>query len=203
MNNVMADFQKAFAETLKIEGGYSNHKADKGGETYKGISRVHWPDWPGWDIIDEIKENVERGSWEGNMNRDNRLEAYVASFYQYNFWDKQKCNQMPQEIADELFDTSVNMGTAYGAECLQKALNKLNRNQRDYPDIVVDGGIGPVTIGTLREYLKTSRFNTRNREKLVKWLLRWMNYYQLQRYDNITNANLEQEVFVPGWTERV
>lgn len=198
----MADFEKAFEETLKIEGGYSNHEADKGGETYKGISRVHWPDWGGWNIVDSIKEKFEPGRWNGNMNGSQQLTDYVKSFYRYNFWDKQKCNDLPQEIANELFDTSVNMGVSYGAKCLQKALNKLNRNQKDYSDIAVDGDVGPATLGALDKYLHTERFGSRNREKLIKWLLRWMNYYQLQRYDSITNANPGQEIFVPGWTER-
>ena len=44
----MADFKVAFAKTIRFEGGYVNHKADKGGETYKGIARNFWPKWKGW-----------------------------------------------------------------------------------------------------------------------------------------------------------
>lgn len=40
------------AESAK-EGGYANVLGDKGGETYMGISRVYWPSWPGWPVIDD------------------------------------------------------------------------------------------------------------------------------------------------------
>lgn len=52
----MADFDKAYFRTCKFEGGYANDKNDSGGETYKGISRVHNPKWGGWKIIDSYKK---------------------------------------------------------------------------------------------------------------------------------------------------
>ncbi|MBS2100714.1 glycoside hydrolase family 108 protein [Carboxylicivirga linearis] len=198
----MARFEKAFEKTLKHEGGYSNHPKDKGGETYKGIARNFWPDWGGWRIIDQLKSKYPNGNLFANLDGSIDLNEFVESFYRYHFWDKLNCVHMPQEIADELFDTSVNMGIGYGAKCLQNALNKLNRNQKDYPDLIVDGGIGNKSIDALEAYFDTSRFGSRNKEKLTMWLLKWMNYYQLKKYDEITNRNLEQEIFVPGWTER-
>ena len=46
-------FSQAFAATMQHEGGYANVQGDKGGETYMGISRVYWPSWPGWPVIDD------------------------------------------------------------------------------------------------------------------------------------------------------
>ncbi len=40
---------------LSHEGGYANHPADKGGETYRGISRKANPNWEGWKYIDDVK----------------------------------------------------------------------------------------------------------------------------------------------------
>ncbi len=198
----MARFELAFEKTLKHEGGHSDHAKDKGGETYKGIARNFWPEWGGWLIIDKIKEQFAPGHWAANFAGSIDLNDFVESFYRYHFWDKLNCVHMPQEIANELFDTSVNMGVGYGAKCLQNALNKLNRNQKDYPDLVVDGGIGDITIDALETYMSTARYKSRNSDKLIEWLLKWMNFYQLKRYDEITNRDLEQEIFVPGWTER-
>ncbi|MBI9063287.1 MAG: hypothetical protein JEZ14_15000 [Marinilabiliaceae bacterium] len=198
----MALFEQTFEKTLKHEGGYSNHSKDKGGETYKGIARKHWPDWPGWRIVDRIKKQYPNGHFKANLDGSTQLNELVAAFYRSEFWDKLSCIHMPQAIADELFDTSVNMGKHYGATCLQKALNKLNRNQKDYPDLVVDGALGNQSVDALEAYLDTSRYKHRNREKLIEWLLKWMNFYQLKKYDDITNRDLEQEIFVPGWTER-
>src|SRR2546426_796362 len=51
----MADFDYALTQLLKVEGGYANDPRDPGGETYKGISRVFWPNWSGWPLIDAAK----------------------------------------------------------------------------------------------------------------------------------------------------
>lgn len=198
----MASFNEAFENTLKHEGGYSDHPSDKGGETYKGISRRYWPKWGGWRIIDQIKKDYPAGCWKASFEGSIDLGEFVESFYRYHFWDKLNCVHMPQEIANELFDTSVNMGIGYGAKCLQNALNKLNRNQKDYPDLKVDGSLGNKSIDAIEGYFNTERYRSRNKGKLVRWLLKWMNYYQLKKYDEITNRDLEQEIFIPGWTER-
>jgi len=199
----MALFEKAYEETCENEGGYSNHPSDKGGETYKGIARKHWPNWPGWIIIDNLKQKeFMSGHWTGQLEGNSTLNELVKDFYKEEYWNKLNCVHLPQDIANELFDTSVNTGKYYGACCLQKALNKLNRNQKDFNDLVVDGQIGANTIQAIDAYVATERFKGRNREKLNIWLLKWMNYFQLKKYDLITNKNQEQEVFIPGWTER-
>ena len=43
----MANFDEAFALTMKSEGGYANNPNDTGGETYKGVSRKNHPKWNG------------------------------------------------------------------------------------------------------------------------------------------------------------
>ena len=52
----MANFNKAYKKTAASEGGYSNDPEDPGLETYCGISRRHWPKWPGWKEIDRHKK---------------------------------------------------------------------------------------------------------------------------------------------------
>lgn len=54
----MANFKIALDKVLSREGGYINDPDDKGGETYKGISRKYNPDWKGWRIIDNTKKNI-------------------------------------------------------------------------------------------------------------------------------------------------
>ncbi len=48
-------FAEALKHTLEFEGGYANDPADRGGETFRGISRKNWPRWSGWDLIDQVK----------------------------------------------------------------------------------------------------------------------------------------------------
>ena len=39
----MGDFKTSLARTLRWEGGYSDDPVDRGGETYRGISRKNFP----------------------------------------------------------------------------------------------------------------------------------------------------------------
>jgi len=50
--------KEILAYTLDLEGGYSNDIDDAGGETYAGISRNNFPDWYGWTIIDDLKDEI-------------------------------------------------------------------------------------------------------------------------------------------------
>ena len=52
-----------------------------------------------------------------------------------------------------MFDTGVNMGPAVAATFLQRALTALNRNGKDYPDLVPEGRIGTQTLGALDAFL--------------------------------------------------
>jgi lysozyme family protein len=104
----MADYKKAIEKVLKTEGGYVNDKNDKGGETYKGISRKNWPDWEGWEIIDREKKNK---NFPKSLDSLVFLQDAVLKFYKVIFWDKvwgDKINL--QSVAEKLFDSAVNEG---------------------------------------------------------------------------------------------
>lgn len=198
----MDKFLLAYQNTMSYEGGYSNDPDDRGGETYKGISRNTWPQWEGWKTIDIYTTKYSGEALDAKLASNKPLQSLVSEFYKLRYWMPNNCDAFDGAVFQELFDTGVNQGTASAATYLQKALNKLNRNQEDYPDLEVDGKIGAVTIGAYNSYMATARFKFRNADKLIRWLIRWMNYYQLQRYDRISNNDLSQEKFVPGWTER-
>ena len=97
-------------------------------------------------------------------------------------------------VANEVFNTAVNMGVAKAARFLQESLNLLNRNQRTYPDIVVDGWIGPTTIKTLKRLLLSDR--------TPKRLLRLLNVLQGMTYIEIVRRDPTQEKFIRGWLSR-
>ena len=51
------EFQKTvLPHTLRWEGYYANDAQDRGGETYRGISRMHCPEWGGWMVLDTIAD---------------------------------------------------------------------------------------------------------------------------------------------------
>ncbi len=199
---MMTEFKQAFAKTIGYEGGYSFSPADRGGETYKGISRKFFPSWEGWKLIDIYKTKYSGRELNEMMGKNDGLQKLVEAFYLENFWIPMNLDSFNEAIASELFDTSVNQGKWKAASYLQNALNKLNRNAKDYPDLIIDGRIGRATIHAYNAYMATQRFASRNIEKLISWLLKWLNYYQLKTYDQITYKDPAQEVFIPGWTER-
>jgi len=56
-----------------------------------------------------------------------------------------------QPIANELYDTGVNRSPNMAIRYLQRSLNLANRNEKRWPDIRVDGQLGPMTLRTLND----------------------------------------------------
>ncbi len=184
----MVSFNEAFEKTIKWEGGYSNDKYDSGGETYMGISRNHHPDWEGWKIIDEGRKS---NSGLDSYNIYNK----VKDFYEENYWNKIKGYELKdQKIANKVFDVAVNMGIGTSIKFLQKGLNILNRNEKNYKNIVVDGIIGDKTLSALSSYL--------SHDSNIH-LLKIINILQGHRYIKIVENNHTQERFIRGWLKRV
>lgn len=181
--NGMAEFDKAFNNTMGHEGGYSNDPDDAGGETYRGISRKYHPNWEGWVIIDDTKPNIDSAV----------LDPYVRSFYKNFYWNPNRLDEFPQEVSDEIFDTGVNMGVKEAAKFFQRSLNYLNRNSTLYPDLVDDGLIGGKTI---------SAFSSLPKQDLVI-LLTMMNVLQGQHYMEYMTKSPTQEKYARGWFNRV
>lgn len=122
------------------------------------------------------------------------LMEKVKAFYKAEFWDPMKCDLMPDEIADEMFDTGVNQGPGQAALYLQQALNLLNRNATLYPDLKEDGKVGQNTISALTTYL---------RKDTAMELLVWMNVLQGAKYAAIMQADPSQEKYARGWSKRI
>ncbi|MEO5377645.1 MAG: hypothetical protein H7832_07690, partial [Magnetococcus sp. DMHC-6] len=144
----MAQFFKAFERTIRMEGGYSNDPMDRGGETYIGISRVFNPHWSGWPIIDRWKS--EGRFHQAQLSTDPVLRVQTRLFYKQSYWDPLQGDRIKDEsVAQELFDTAVNMGVHTAGVFLQESLNVLNRNKTLYPDMIVDGLVGHRTMAAL------------------------------------------------------
>jgi lysozyme family protein len=174
----MSLFDDAFRDLILVEGGYANDPKDRGGRTMYGIT-----------------EAVARAhGYRGEM-RDLNL-ATAKAIYKRAYWDAIRLDQVAEiasGVAVELFDTGVNMGVRVAVRFLQVALNALNREGRDYPDVDVDGSLGPGTLGALRSYVRVRG----NEGKTV--LLRALNGMQCARYIQIASTDPTQERFVYGW----
>jgi lysozyme family protein len=166
----MNKFDKAFQEIIAIEGGLVNDKNDRGGLTKYGISQKAFP-----------KVDIR------NLTIDGAKKIYFE-----NYWKTGSINldQYDEKNAIELFDIAVNMGVATSAKTLQNALNLMNRNQKDFPDLKVDGNAGEKTF---------KAYSIVNKEILFKVL----NGLQFSRYVSIVERDPTQESFFNGWMKRV
>ncbi len=188
----MAKFEISYKLTNQIEGGYANDPDDSGGETYRGIARKSWPNWLGWKIIDAAKAQK---SFPNCLDTNEELQQLVEKFYYENFWLKIKGDNIPQPLADELYDTAVNTGVEKAVEYLQRTLNilNINANKNYYPDLQVDRLFGPGTLNAVNVLLQKG---------LLKRLVNVLNGYQIKHYIEIMEKNPTQEKYV-GWFDRV
>lgn len=128
------DFSKVLEHILGAEGGYANWSKDRGGETYKGISRVSWPKWEGWPRVDQIKASIgknivwkdRKANWP-TLNRmaaqDQELQKQVENFYYTNFYLPVNKHGIDPYCSAKLCDIAVNTGMKNANKILQRALN--------------------------------------------------------------------------------
>ena len=114
----MADFLTAYKKTALNEGGWNHVPGDRGGETYKGIARNFFPNWPGWKVIDKLKPLMH-----GAIINDTDLNYQVHQFYIDIFWSRIRGNDIEsQEVADSLYDSAVNFGVKAAVKLIQRSL---------------------------------------------------------------------------------
>lgn len=172
------EFDRAWDATGRAEGGYSNHPSDPGGETMWGITarvaRAHGYTGPMRQLPRSTARDIaKRAYWDAL-----RLDDVAA---------------LSPRIAHELFDTNFNLWHGAAVRFLQQSLNGLNQQARRYPDVAVDGRLGPRTLAALREYLRWRGADG----ELV--LLRLLNGLQAADYLRQTVANPAKEDFLFGW----
>jgi lysozyme family protein len=188
----MANFDEAYDITMGNEGTYSNDPDDAGQETYCGISRRFNPKWAGWAIIDVSKDDAD---FPKCLDSNNVLATMVKNFYKTTYWDVFAGDEISsQVIANELYDTGINMGVGRVVGFLQSALNLLNKNGKLYSDISEDGKFGNGTLSTLEACLSLGE------EKLIYKI---MNVLQGNHYIEYAKKDSKQEKYMRGWFTRV
>lgn len=171
-------FDRLIDGVIGREGGYANHPDDRGGETIWGITVAV----------------ARRYGYPGPMRSMPRDEA--VRIYKSRYWTEPGFGQVAElsvRAAEELFDTGVNMGPAVAAGFLQRALNALNRQGKDYSDLKVDADIGPATLRALSSYILLR--GAEGEDVLLKAL----NVLQGERYVSLAEGRAANESFVYGW----
>jgi len=173
----MSPFDTAWNRTGLAEGGYVNDPSDSGGET-------------NWGITERV---ARQAGYTGPMKELWKERAREIGKWKY--WDALSLDEVASvspEIAFEVFDTGFNMGQERAAEFLQRSLNVFNRQGKDYPDIRVDGDIGPGTLGALQSYID---------RRGTKVLLKALNCLQGAFYIELAERREKDERFVRGWLD--
>ena len=193
-------FKDCLKKALYWEGTYSNHPADRGGETYKGIARNLHPTWAGWGIIDLVKSKKggKRALRAGDISSilgdeaQENLESLVEEFYKKMFWKRVKGDKLAKidgNLACNVFDLAVNAGRRVAVKVLQRAINRYFRELGSKKRLVEDGILGKMTLGLIKQV---------DIATLIK-------FFKLERslfYIRIVKRRPSQIVFLSGWSQR-
>jgi lysozyme family protein len=112
-------FHEIIDKVLEMEGGYVDHKDDRGGETNFGISKRSHPD----------------------VDMKNLTKEGAKQIYYEDYWIPSKAEMVPDQLKEIYFDMVVNFGLRGAVKVLQNTCNAKNTFK-----IKVDGRIGPATI---------------------------------------------------------
>lgn len=176
----MDAFAQSFDAVIGVEGRYSNNPNDAGGETMYGIT-------------------VAVAKAHGYVGAMQSMPIGVAqAIYRAQYWDLLQLDDISccsAAIATELFDSGVNCGVGTVGRWLQLALNAFNHRGADWPDVVVDGVVGPMTVSALRNLL--AHRGDRGQDVLLKAL----NCQQGTHYLQLAEQIPADEDFVFGWID--
>lgn len=166
--------EKAIKYVLKNEGGYSNNKNDKGGETNFGISARFLSDLPD-------KEPLKIKPLKSFTVQD------AISIYDNYIWSFSVCEKIKDErLSVKLFDTIVNIGKFHAYLLIQKACNfPLPDNSK----LKEDGILGKESISQINHFPGSV---------LIKTYADKIFYY----YEEIVKKNPSQKQFLVGWQQR-
>lgn len=189
----MTPFETALRHTLGVEGGWSDHPLDPGGQTKYGITERLARRY-GYNVrdlsVDDARDIYRKAFWRPLRLDD--VAAIAAGRY--------------ERVAAEIFDSGVNTGTSrtHGGwrvvRWLQSWLNRLNSGyhlagQPDWRVLNVDGLMGPATLLALRGYDRRRR-----RDDGPEVLETCLNVSQGAYYAGITdNRPGEFSAFIYGW----
>lgn len=163
---------------IGIEGDYVNHPSDRGGPTRWGCT----------------EDTARAYGYTGDMKVFPRpLAQEIFRKRYYEGIGLPLIADLVPTLTAELLDISINMGTSVPGTYLQRLLNMMNRRQRDYRDMLVDGRIGPMTVNALTSFLKVR--GAAGETVLIKGV----EILKGSKYVALTEKDESQEDFIFGW----
>lgn len=172
---------------IAVEGRiFTNDPNDPGGPTKFGITLKALSSYRGHPCTADDVRNLQESE-----ARDIYYQFYVT---------KPKFGPvlaLAPKLGAECVDSGVNCGTERACMWLQTALNAFNRSNitpPDYPELKVDGDLGPKTIGALGTFIRL-----RGATLAETVLLRAMNSQQGAYYLSLGLKDPKFESFMFGW----
>ncbi|HEY9219558.1 MAG TPA: glycosyl hydrolase 108 family protein [Phenylobacterium sp.] len=164
---------------VAIEGGYVNHRNDPGGATNHGMT-----------------EKVARANgYQGDMRA--LPKEFAVQVYNKDYIVKpgfEPFLALSPAVAEELIDTGVNTGPARPSRWLQSSLNAFSQQGRAYPQITVDGRVGPATVAAYQGLQKA-----RGKVKACELIVKSLDAQQGAYYVSISASNPKLQSFTAGW----
>lgn len=160
------------------EQGFVNNPNDRGGPTC-------------WGITERVaRAHGYTGSMK-DMSRKFAFDVYFNTYYTAPNFGLILARLYPLGVA--LTDAGVLCGTGTVSKWLQIVLNVLNRDQKTYKDIGVDGNIGPATSAAMNSFL-TAR--GKDGEKVLLQMFKTM---LGAHFIEISIERPQNEEFIYGW----
>lgn len=125
----MTRFDISFNRTIGHEGGYTNDSRDRGNWTTGVIGK---------GILKGTKYGISAMSYP-NVDIKNLTLNEAKAIYRKDFWERNKCDELPAGLDYLVFDAAVNHGSSRAIRFVQAAAGS-----------AVDGSIGPKTIAAVK-----------------------------------------------------
>lgn len=169
----MTSYDDPIGLVLEHEGGYINHKNDRGGPTNFGVTQKTYSRWLGRPAsIEDVK----------NMTEETAREIYESLYL-----SGPRIHTLPDPPQTLVLDMAINHGPRNAVRMLQRVINMAG-----FGPISTDGVIGPKTRRALERAVSEmgNYFQNALVEERVKF------------FHRIVQRDPSQEVFLRGWLRR-
>lgn len=191
-------YAAAVKKLLRVEGGFSDDKFDRGGTTKFGISLRF--------LVAEGQIDLDgdgRADFDLDMDGDidgadiRKLTPGDAKFlYHRCFWKRLGADSFPRPVGEMLFDQGVNGGLTAARKLLQRAINAcLAQYAIDMPQLRVDGDLADKSRAALNAVIAVPA------ARMPAIIIAYRQAVS-DRYRAIVAANPSQKRFLNGWLNR-
>ena len=145
-------FSACLTEALRWEGLWSDHPADPGGPTMKGVTIGVYAGYLGIQLTlaNDKKTYVRDATFEAVKARLRKItDAEVADIYRKNYWNAVRADELPAGVDLAAVDFCYNAGPGQAVKSLQRVLG-----------VKIDSHLGPATMAAVQRSDPTALIRT-------------------------------------------